>query len=89
MKGEIRVLKQRLASSERARLAVFEEKCELEEEENDSRLMVQRLESQMEARERDGEPAERVVGPGTRNLPGASPPRQGPPDPGEGLPWPP
>lgn len=49
MKGEIRVLKQRLASSERARLAVFEEKCELEEEENDSRLMVQRLESQMEA----------------------------------------
>lgn len=42
MKGEIRVLKQRLASSERARLAVFEEKCELEEEENDSRLMVQR-----------------------------------------------
>ncbi|XP_042862243.1 myosin-9-like isoform X6 [Penaeus japonicus] len=49
MKGEIRVLKQRLASSERARLEVFEEKCELEEEENDSRLMVQRLESQMEA----------------------------------------
>ncbi|XP_045138184.1 microtubule-associated protein futsch-like isoform X6 [Portunus trituberculatus] len=49
LKGEIRVLKQRLSMSERARQEVFEEKCELEEEENDSRLMVQRLESQMEA----------------------------------------
>nr|XP_045623165.1 protein lava lamp-like isoform X3 [Procambarus clarkii] len=49
LKGEIRVLKQRLAVSERARQEVFDEKCELEEEENDSRLMVQRLESQMEA----------------------------------------
>lgn len=42
MKGEIRVLQQRLTMSERARREVFEEKCELEEEENDSRLMVQR-----------------------------------------------
>ncbi|KAK8731651.1 hypothetical protein OTU49_007407, partial [Cherax quadricarinatus] len=49
LKGEIRVLKQRLTVSERARQEVFDEKCELEEEENDSRLMVQRLESQMEA----------------------------------------
>ncbi|XP_042204590.1 uncharacterized protein LOC121854184 isoform X4 [Homarus americanus] len=49
LKGEIRVLRQRLTASERARREVFDEKCELEEEENDSRLMVQRLESQMEA----------------------------------------
>ncbi|XP_068202288.1 uncharacterized protein [Palaemon carinicauda] len=49
LKGEIRVLKQKLMVSERSRLQVFEEKCELEEEENDSRLMVQRLEAQMEA----------------------------------------
>lgn len=42
LKGEIRVLQQRLSMSERARREVFEEKCELEEEENDSRLMVQR-----------------------------------------------
>ncbi|XP_071547475.1 uncharacterized protein [Panulirus ornatus] len=49
LKGEIRVLKQRLSASERARREMFDEKCELEEEENDSRLMVQRLESQMEA----------------------------------------
>lgn len=42
LKGEIRVLQQRLTMSERARREVFEEKCELEEEENDSRLMVQR-----------------------------------------------
>ncbi|KAK4305379.1 hypothetical protein Pmani_022723 [Petrolisthes manimaculis] len=49
LKGEIRVLRQRLAMTERAHREIFEEKCELEEEENDSRLMVQRLESQMEA----------------------------------------
>ncbi|KAG0716791.1 hypothetical protein GWK47_008805 [Chionoecetes opilio] len=49
LKGEVRVLKQQLTMSERSRREVFEEKCELEEEENDSRLMVQRLESQMEA----------------------------------------
>ncbi|KAG7156072.1 hypothetical protein Hamer_G023566 [Homarus americanus] len=42
LKGEIRVLRQRLTASERARREVFDEKCELEEEENDSRLMVQR-----------------------------------------------
>ncbi|KAK7074729.1 hypothetical protein SK128_027130 [Halocaridina rubra] len=43
LKGEVRVLQQKLCVSERARQEVFEEKCELEEEENDSRLMVQSL----------------------------------------------
>lgn len=42
LKGEVRVLRQRLAMTERAHREIFEEKCELEEEENDSRLMVQR-----------------------------------------------
>ena len=40
--GECRVLRQQLLVSEAARKALYEEKCELEEAENDARLMVQR-----------------------------------------------
>ncbi|XP_076028871.1 uncharacterized protein LOC143017827 isoform X3 [Oratosquilla oratoria] len=49
LKGKIKVLTDQLSYSERVRKENFDEKCELEEAENDARLMVQRLESQMEA----------------------------------------
>jgi len=49
LRGQMRVMSQQLECSERYRMEVFEEKCELEEAENDARLMVQRLESQIDA----------------------------------------
>ena len=43
LRGELNVTCQRLEASERCRRDILEEKCELEEAENDARLMVQRL----------------------------------------------
>ena len=41
-KGEAKALREQLNVSESARKALYDEKCELEEAENDARLMVQR-----------------------------------------------
>lgn len=41
-RGESRVLREQLRVSEITRKSLYDDKCELEEAENDARLMVQR-----------------------------------------------
>lgn len=49
LRAQVRLLEERLEVSERQRIQYFDEKCEMEEAENDARLLSQRLESQLEA----------------------------------------
>lgn len=48
-KGQSKVLREQLRISESSRKTLYDEKCELEEAENDARLLVQRLDSRLAA----------------------------------------